>query len=68
MYIIVGAALAALGFGLLAFSAFLGSALYGTPYLSDWTLDAAQVCIWVGMAVFLGYFLAGCVSEIRSMR
>jgi hypothetical protein len=49
-------------------SAFLGSALYGTPYLSDWTLDAAQVSIWLGAAIFLGYFFAGCVSEVRSMR
>ena len=49
-------------------SAFFGSAIYGTPWISDWTLNAAQACIWLAMAVFLGYFLAGCWNEIRSMR
>lgn len=66
--IIISAVLAVLAGALLAASAFLGSALYGIPQLSDWTLDAAQVCLWVGAAIFLGYFLAGCANEIRNMR
>ncbi|HMF23813.1 MAG TPA: hypothetical protein VKG24_17020 [Pseudolabrys sp.] len=68
MYIILAAVLAVLGGVLLGLSAFFGSAIYGTPWISDWTLNAAQACIWLAMAVFLGYFLAGCWNEIRSMR
>jgi hypothetical protein len=57
-----------LGIVLLLASALLGSALLGVSYLADWTIDAAQVFIWLAVSVFLGYFLAGCASEIRSMR
>ncbi len=55
-----------LGIVLLLASALLGSALLGVSYLADWTIDA--VFIWLAVSVFLGHFLAGCASEIRSMR
>ena len=59
--------LAALGFVLLTLSAFLGSALFGSDMLADWSLVASQVCIWLAASVFLGYFLHGCADEIRRM-
>jgi hypothetical protein len=59
--------LAALGFVLLILSAFLGSAIFGSEMLADWSLIASQVCIWLAVSVFLGYFLYGCVDEIRRM-
>ena len=60
--------LALLGFVLLLASAFLGSAMFGISNLADWTIDVAQIFIWLGVIVYLGNFLTDCVSEIRSMR
>ena len=60
--------LALLGFVLLIASAFLGSAIFGIPNLADWTVDAAQIFIWLGVIIYLGNFLADCTKEIRSMR
>jgi hypothetical protein len=58
---------AALGVVLLILSAVLGSAVFGSQNLADWSLIASQVCIWLGASVFLGYFLHGCADEIRRM-
>jgi len=60
--------LALLGFVLLLASAFLGSAIFGISNLADWTIDAAQIFIWLAIIIYLGNFLAGCAHEIRSMR
>jgi len=60
--------LALLGFVLLLASAFLGSAMFGISNLADWTVDAAQIFIWLGVIIYLGNFLADCTKEIRSMR
>jgi hypothetical protein len=59
----LAAVLALVGFVLLAVSAFLG-----VTHLADWTIDAAQAFLWLAMSVYLGYFLAASVSEIRNMR
>ncbi len=64
----LAALLALAGFLLLLVSALLGSALLGVSYLADWTIDAAQAFLWLAIIVFLGYFLGGCVSEVRNMR
>ena len=65
---ILAAGLALLGFVLLVASAFLGSALLGGPHVADWTLDAAQVFLSLAVVIYLGYFLAACVTEVRNMR
>jgi hypothetical protein len=57
--------LAALGFGLLILSAVLGSAIFGDQILADWSLVASQICIWLAVSVFLGYFLHQCADELR---
>ena len=57
--------LVAFAFALLIFSAVLGSALFGNQLLADWSLIASQVCIWLAVSVFLGYFFHGCISEFR---
>jgi hypothetical protein len=59
--------LAAFAFALLILSAVLGSALFGNQLLSDWSLTIFQVCIWLAVSVFLGYFFYGCASEIRRL-
>jgi hypothetical protein len=59
--------LAAFAFALLILSAVLGSALFGSLVLADWSLIASQVCIWLAASVFLGYFFHGCADEIRRM-
>lgn len=41
-------------------SAFLGVTAY-----ADWTMFAAELCLVTAVVVFLGWFLAGCISEIR---
>lgn len=64
----LAAVLALVGFVLLVASAFLGSALFGIANLADWAVDAAQAFLWLAMSVYLGYFLAASVSEIRNMR
>ncbi|MGE5166292.1 MAG: hypothetical protein ACM3IH_20040 [Sphingobacteriales bacterium] len=63
------AAFLAVGGVLLLFvSTVLSSAHLDTLYLAEWTLDAAVVCFWLAVAVFLGYFFAGCVSEFRKIQ
>jgi hypothetical protein len=59
--------LAAFAFALLILSTVLGSAIFGSQVLADWTLIASQVCIWLAASVFLGYFFHGCASEIRRL-
>jgi hypothetical protein len=44
----------------LCVSAFLGVTSY-----ADWTMFAAEICLVTAVVVFLGWFLAGCISEIR---
>ena len=65
---ILTAVLALVGFVLLVASAFLGSALLGGPHLADWTVDAAQAFLFLAVIIYLGYFLAACVTEVRNMR
>ena len=63
----IAAFLAAFGFVFLILSAVLGSAVLGNSDLADWSLIAAQVCIWLALSFFLGYFFHGCASDIRHM-
>lgn len=58
---LIAAVLAAVGAFLLAMSAFLGV----TPF-ADWTVLGAETCFVAAPVVFLGWFLAGCVEEIRN--
>jgi hypothetical protein len=44
----------------LCVSAFLGVTAY-----ADWTMLAAEICLVAAVVIFLGWFLAGCISEIR---
>lgn len=60
---ILAAALALVGFVLLAASAFLG-----VTHLADWTMDAAQISLSLAVCIYLGYFLTACVAEVRNMR
>jgi hypothetical protein len=46
---------------LLAVSAFLGV----TPF-ADWTIFGAEASLVLAVVVFLGWFLAGCIAEIRN--
>jgi hypothetical protein len=46
---------------LLAVSAFLGV----TPF-ADWTVLVAEISLVLSVIVFLGWFIAGCISEIRN--
>jgi hypothetical protein len=57
---IFAALLAVLGGLLLAASAFLG-----VTRLADWTIFGAEASLVVAVVVFLGWFLAGCIAEIR---
>lgn len=43
----------------------LVSAFLGVTAAADWTILAAEICFVVAVIIFLGWFLAGCVSEIR---
>jgi len=52
--------LAVAGAIFLCVSAFLGVISY-----ADWTMFAAEICFVAAAVVFLGWFLAGCISEIR---
>jgi hypothetical protein len=58
---IFAALLAVLGGLLLVISAFLGV----TP-AADWTIFGAEASLVVAAVVFLGWFIAGCIAEIRS--
>jgi hypothetical protein len=44
-------------------AAFLGSAVLGELHLADWTFNAAQAFLGLAAVIYLGYFLAACVSE-----
>jgi hypothetical protein len=57
---IFAALLGVMGGALLVISAFLGV----TP-IADWTIVGAAACFMIAVIVFLGWFLAGCVDEIR---
>jgi hypothetical protein len=52
--------LAAAGAIFLCASAFLGVTAF-----ADWTMFAAEFCLVTAVVVFLGWFLAGCISEIK---
>ncbi|MGA7004176.1 MAG: hypothetical protein WBZ28_19770 [Pseudolabrys sp.] len=43
----------------------LVSAFLGVTAAADWTILAAETCFVLAVIIFLGWFLAGCVSEIR---
>lgn len=43
----------------------LVSAFLGVTAAADWTILAAEICFVLAVIIFLGWFLAGCVSEIR---
>jgi len=58
---LIAFALAVLGGALLVLSAFLG---VSAP--ADWTILGAEICFVVAIIVFLGWFLKGCVEEIRN--
>ena len=58
---VIAAILAVVGCLFLAMSAFLGV----TPF-ADWTMLGAEICVVAAVVVFLGWFLAGCISEIRN--
>ena len=42
------------------------SAFLGVTPLADWTILAAEICLVAAVIIFLGWFLAGCISEIRN--
>jgi hypothetical protein len=44
----------------------IASAVLGETSFADWTLDAAQAFLSLGVIVFLGYFLFGCIIDIRN--
>jgi hypothetical protein len=58
---IVALALALLGGAFLAVSAFLG-----VSAAADGTMLAAETCIVLAVVIYLGWFIAGCISEIRN--
>lgn len=53
--------LAVLGGVLLVLSAFLG-----VTAPANWTILGAEICFVVAIIVFLGWFLKGCIEEIRN--
>jgi len=58
---VIAAILAVVGCLFLAMSAFLGV----TPF-RDRTMLGAEACLVAAAVLFLGWFLAGCVEEIRN--
>ena len=58
---IIAAILAVIGGLFLCASAFLGV----TP-AANWTMVGAEACFVLAVVVFLGWFLAECVREIRN--
>lgn len=58
---LIALALAVLGGLFLSASAFLG-----VTTIADWTMFGAETCLVLAVVIFLGWFLAGCVSEIRN--
>jgi hypothetical protein len=58
---IVALLLALCGGAFLAISAFLG-----VSTVADGTMIAAETCIALAVVIYLGWFIAGCISEIRN--
>ena len=58
---LIAIVLAVLGGLLLAVSAFIG-----VSNLADWTVFAAEISLVLAVIIFLGWFIAGCISEIRN--
>jgi hypothetical protein len=58
---LIAFAIAVLGGLLLALSAFLG-----VTAAANWTILGAEICLVVATIVFLGWFVKGCVEEIRN--
>ena len=58
---LIAIVLAVLGGLFLAVSAFLG-----VTNLADWTVFAAEISLLLAVIIFLGWFIAGCISEIRN--
>jgi hypothetical protein len=58
---LIAAALAVAGGLFLILSAFLG-----VTALADWTMLGAEICFVVAVTVFLGWFVVGCIDEIRN--
>jgi len=44
-----------------------GSALLGATRMADWATDAAQAFLALAIVVFLGYFVAGVISDLRKV-
>jgi len=58
---VVALVLALCGGAFLAISAFLG-----VSTAADGTILAAETCIALAVIIYLGWFIAGCVSEIHN--
>lgn len=58
---LIAIVLAVLGGLLLAVSAFIG-----VSNLADWTVFAAEISLVLAVIIFLGWFIGGCISEIRN--
>ena len=58
---IVALLMALCGGAFLATSAFLG-----VSTVADGTMIAAETCIALAVVIYLGWFIAGCISEIRN--
>ena len=58
---LIAIVLAVLGGLFLAVSAFIG-----VSNLADWTVFAAEISLVLAVTIFLGWFVAGCISEIRN--
>ena len=58
---LIAVVLAVLGGMFLFVSAFLG-----VTAMADWTIFGAEACFVLAVVVFLGWFVAECVSEIRN--
>ncbi len=58
---LIAIVLAVLGGLFLAVSSFIG-----VSNLADWTVFAAEISLVLAVIIFLGWFVAGCISEIRN--
>jgi hypothetical protein len=59
---LIAVGLAAIGAIFLCASAFLGVTAY-----ADWTMFAAEASLVTAVIVFLGWFVVGCIGEIRKV-
>jgi hypothetical protein len=64
----IAALIAVFGVLLLILSAMVSSALFGVPGLDDRTMYAAEFSFVLAVSLFLGWFFAECVKEIRNMQ